>query len=412
MEKIVPPHTDSDRLLPHSMATKLAGWSAVAHQYPVFSNTWFAYRMRSFLAPMAMLALVLCVIAVFTGGPGPGHNLVRFYMVFPTMWVVVALALSLGRGLGVLIYLRRWSPRREAAGIVCALLFGVLVALSLTPFLRLSNEPTPGRAQTVQEIQESRESRIVNLIVWFPVLVWLAGPFDLRAYFRQRDLLRQADVQAQMERYRNERNEVEAQLSVLASQVEPHFLFNTLSGVRAAMLSDPARGIVMIDHLIDYLRSTIPQLRADRSQAFVDLGSQLDSVRAYLGIMQVRMPRLNVRIECPEELRSASIPPLMLISLVENAVKHGIELKKGPAQLCITAARTSTDEGKFLELSVSDDGVGFGASAGSGIGLSNIRERLKHLYGGQAALSLRAGDAGGVVASIVLPLHTITTERA
>ena len=361
---------------------------------------------------MVMLALVLCVLAAFTGGPGPGRDHVRFYMVFPTMWVVVALALALGRGLGVLVYLRRWSPRREAAGVVCALLFGVLVALSLTPFLRLSDEPTRGRTQTAQEIEQSRESRIVNLIVWFPVLVWLAGPFDLRAYFRQRDLLRQAHVQAQVDRYKNERNEVEVQLSVLASQVEPHFLFNTLSGVRAAMLSDPARGIVMIDHLIDYLRSTIPQLRSDRSQTFVDLGSQLDSARAYLGIMQVRMPRLNIQVECPQELRSASIPPLMLISLVENAVKHGIELKKGPAQICITAARTSTGGAKFLELSVADDGVGFGASAGSGIGLSNIRERLKHLYAGQATLSLRAGEAGGVVASIVLPLHTLTTERA
>ncbi len=266
-----------------------------------------------------------------------------------------------------------------------------------------------GRAPTAQEIAEARESRIINLIIWFPVVVWLGGVFDLVAYFRQRGLLREAQLIEQVEQYKNERNEVEVQLSVLASQVEPHFLFNTLSGVRAAMMTDPARGIVMIDHLIDYLRSTIPQLRADRAHKFVALGSQLDSVQAYLGIIQVRMPRLSVSVECAPELRGTAIPPLMLISLVENAVKHGIELKKGPALIRVTATRTDTD---FLELSVEDDGVGFGAAAGSGIGLSNIRERLKHLYTGEATLALRTGDAGGVVASIALPMRAMTAGSA
>jgi sensor histidine kinase YesM len=101
----------------------------------------------------------------------------------------------------------------------------------------------------------------------------------------------------------------------------------------------------------------------------------------------------------------------MLISLVENAVKHGIELKKGPALIRVAAACVDVDGATMLELSVADDGVGFGAAAGSGIGLSNIRERLKHLYDGAAALSLRAGETGGVSASIVLPLRTMMDEE-
>jgi sensor histidine kinase YesM len=412
MSKMEQPYAGTENPLPHSMATRLAGWSARAHQYPIFSKTWFIYRMRSFRAPLIMLALVLLVLATVVPAPKPGPTFLRFYLTFPAIWLVVALALTLGRALAVLVYRCRWSAQREAAGVVCALLFGTLVALSLTPFVRTGGQPVQGRAPTASEIEEARENRLVNLIVWFPVLVWLAGPFDLVAYFRQRGLLREAALQAQAEHYKKQRNEVEAQLSVLASQVEPHFLFNTLSGVRAAMLSDPNRGIIMIDHLIDYLRSTIPQLRADRASKFVTLGSQLDSVQAYLGIIQARMPRLSVHVECAPVLRDASIPPLMLISLVENAVKHGIELKKGPALIRVAADCTDVEGTNMLELTVTDDGVGFASAAGSGIGLSNIRERLKHLYGGAAALSLHTGDTGGVVARIMLPLRAMMDEGA
>lgn len=411
MEKPSPAHAGAELPLPPGMATNLAGWSARAQQYPIFSKTWFAYRMRSFRAPLLMFALVVLVLAALVPAPGPGANVLRFYLTFPALWLVVATALVLGRGLAVLVRRRGWSPRREATGIVCALLFGFLVAWSLTPFVRTGAPPVEGRASTAQELEEARENRLVNLLVWIPVLAWLAGPFDLAAYFRQRGLLREAALQAQAEHYKHQRNEVEVQLAVLASQVEPHFLFNTLAGVRAAMLSDPDRGIVMIDHLIDYLRSTIPQLRADRTSRFVTLGAQLDSVRAYLGVIEARMPRLRVQVDCAPELREAAIPPLMLISLVENAVKHGIEPKKGPALIRVSAACRRDDGAAMLELSVEDDGVGFAAAAGSGIGLTNIRERLKHLYGDAAALSLRTGTAGGVVASIVLPLRSPMDEE-
>lgn len=402
MEKDAP--IDNESPLPSSLATRLGGWSHRAQQYPVFGKTWYGYRMRAFRAPMILFALMLAVLAALVPKPPSEVDPLFFWLTFPAIWVVVALGLALGRGLAVLVRARGWSPRREAAGIVCALLLGVLVAWSLTPFVRTGGQPVKGQAPTELAIEQARDNRLVNLAIWFPVLVWLAGPFDLAAYFRQRGLLREAALQAQAERYKHQRNEVEVKLAVLASQVEPHFLFNTLSGVRAAMLSDPDRGIVMIDHLIDYLRSTIPQLRADRASTFVSLGSQCDSVRAYLGVIEARMPRLQTEVACAPALRAALIPPLMLISLVENAVKHGIEPKKGPARIRVTAAAREVDGARMLELSVIDDGVGFSASSGSGIGLSNIRERLKHLYGGAAALELRTGEEGGVVASIVLPL--------
>lgn len=411
-----PPSASDDQPLPHGMANKLAGWASVARQYPIYSQTWFAYRMRSFMVPLLILALLLVLVALFAPGTAVPPGVL--YGGLLAAWLVVALGLGLGRALAVLVCLQKWRAPREAAGVICALLIGVLAALALTPLTRVQPPPDPARVATAHEVEikreREREGRVVNLVVWLIVLAWLGGTVDLVAYFRQRRMLRDALLLGQVRRYKDERDEVELQLSVLASQIEPHFLFNTLSGVRAAMLSDPARGIVLIDHLVDYLRSTIPQLRADRAHKFVALGAQLDAVQAYLGIIAARLPRLRVRIDCPSSLREVAIPPLMLISLVENAVKHGIELKQGPAQIIVTAARGDDggegegDAAAMLQLSVSDDGVGFGAtSSGSGIGLSNIRARLLHLYDGQASLSLRAGDNGGVVASIVLPLRAM-----
>lgn len=410
MKKIVTVAPDAAPPLPESVATRLAGWSAVANQYPIFSPTWFAYRMRGFKWPLVMLALVLLVVGMATVAPRPGPFAIRFYFAFIAIWLVIALALCLGRALAVLVYLRRWPARREAIGVACALAFGILVALALTPFVRTGPAQVEGRAPTAQEAADIEEARVVNLIIWLPVLVWLGGPFDLAAYFRQRGLLREAALQAQAAQYLHERNEVETQLAVLASQVEPHFLFNTLSGVRAAMLSDPARGIVMLDHLTDYLRSTIPELRSNRSRQFVTLGSQLDSARAYLGIIEARMPRLSVQVDCAAELRAAAMPPLMLISLVENAVKHGIERKKGPVRIEVGAALAGTDGERRLAVTVRDDGAGFAAASGSGIGLANIRERLRYLYGDAAALSLQNRETGGVVATITLPWRVITDK--
>jgi signal transduction histidine kinase len=389
-----------DQPLPAGLASKLAGYAGTARQYPIFGATWFGYRMRSFAAPLVLLALIAGVVAVVMP---PSAQRPAVYLALVLIWLVVALALSLGRALAVWVCRQHWRARREVAGVVVALLVGILVPLALTPFTSVGQAAQGARVPTPVQAERARANRMVNIAIWFVVLTWLGGGLDLAAWLRQRRLLRETALRGEVARYKDERDEVEMQLSILASQVEPHFLFNTLSGVRAAMLSDPARGVAMIDHLVDYLRATIPQLRADRGQTFVPLGSQLDAAQAYLGIITARMPRLRSRIDCPAGLRDAAMPPLMLISLVENAVKHGIELKQGPGLIVIGAARTG--DGR-LALSVTDDGVGFGdATSGSGIGLVNIRERLRHLYGAEASLALQVQDSGGVAATIVLPLR-------
>jgi hypothetical protein len=377
-----------DQQVPQSVAQRIAGWATIAQQYPVFSQTWFYYRMRSFMVPIILLAIAMLAVACFLPVSASAP---RIYLAIVCTWVVVVLALVPGRWLAVLVHRQAWSPRNEAIGVVCALLFGMLLAASLTEFTRV----------------DAGKSRLANLVTWLVLLVWWGGIFDLITYFRQRRMMKEGLLLEQMVRYRNERNEVEMRLSVLASQVEPHFLFNTLSGVRAAILTDPQRAVAIVDHLADYLRSTIPQLRADGSELFVKLGSQLDSVQAYLGVIHMRLPRLSFQVDCQADLRGWLIPPLMLISLVENAVKHGIELKKGPAHILVKVERLTKGDADSLAIRVIDDGLGFGeATAGSGIGLSNVRERLQYLYDGKASLELSRVETGGVEACITLPAPT------
>lgn len=394
MSKMMPPHAAKDQVLPASLAGQLAGWSVRAQQYPVFSRSWLACRIRSFQWPMAIFTVILLIVAGVL--PASMQQQTVWWALF-AVWLLAVVGLLLGRMLAVLVCQRGWSRRKELAGVVASLLTGVVVACYISQFTR---------------VQSDASERMLNLVFWALVLLWLGGTGDLLAYLRQRRRLQESRLQEQMEHYKDERNQVAMRLSLLASQVEPHFLFNTLSGVRAAILSDPARGVAIIDHLVDYLRATIPQIRHEGGHLLVELGSQIDAVRAYLGVIHSRLPRLAFRVDCPDGLRHCAMPPLMLISLVENAVTHGIEPKKGPVEIVVSVARRQSERQEQLLLTVADDGVGFGGSkgsniSGSGIGLSNIRERLQHLYGGQASLSLTARDGGGLQACIVLPLQAL-----
>ena len=245
-------------------------------------------------------------------------------------------------------------------------------------------------------------NRVLNTLSSATLTFFLAGGAGLWGWRRERAGLAALAREQELAHAQAQRREAELRLSVLAAQVEPHFLFNTLAGVRSAIATDPARASDMIDRLADYLRAAIPRLRSDGG-AQATLGGQLDIVRAYLGLMATRMPRLSFAIDVPAALLAAPFPPLMLISLAENAVKHGVEPKVGPVRITVTARLV--EQGR-LEVTVADDGAGFGASTGgSGLGLSNIRERLQKMYPARAALTLHARPEGGVAAIISVPME-------
>lgn len=200
-----------------------------------------------------------------------------------------------------------------------------------------------------------------------------------------------------------QRAALSAELKSLQAQVEPHFLYNTLANTRYLARHDPERAVRMLDHLIAYLRSALPDLRTPDST----LGRECELAGHYLALMEIRFgERLRTHIDCPEALRALPMPPLMLMSLVENAVRHGLEPK--PGQVCISVA-ASVEHGQ-LNVVVRDDGAGLqqaegAAVLGSGVGLRNVRQRLQALYHGRAAFVLRQAADGATEASLLLPLE-------
>lgn len=209
-----------------------------------------------------------------------------------------------------------------------------------------------------------------------------------------------AQVQARTAELRRgalETQQLATRLRLLQAQVEPHFLFNTLSNVRRLAQTDAGAGRAMLAHLSRYLRAALPRMREHETT----LAEELDLVTAYLGVQKIRMgERLDTAVDVPASLKSARVPPMMLATLVENAIKHGIAPLAEGGTIRVSAEAT----GGTLLLRVADDGRGFTATSGSGVGLANIRARLAALYGERASLRLESNSPRGVVASVALPM--------
>lgn len=194
-----------------------------------------------------------------------------------------------------------------------------------------------------------------------------------------------------------------AELSALQSQIEPHFLYNTLTNLQLLIRQEtpgPSKADAMVGHLIDYLRSRLPLMRAPTAT----LAQELELVRSYLAIVAVRMgSRLSYSVDVPSDLHGTEIPPLVLATLVENSVKHGLEPKRGGGSIAVSAQAI---DGEHVEIRVADTGVGFRAGVtGTGVGIANIKDRLRLTLGESAALTLAENTPTGVVATITAPMR-------
>ncbi len=190
----------------------------------------------------------------------------------------------------------------------------------------------------------------------------------------------------------------EARLMVMRAQVEPHFLFNTLAHVQALQEIDPPQAGHMLERLISYLRAAMPTMRETTST----LGREVEVVTAYLDLLKIRMgDRLNYTISVPPELGSISLPPTMIATLVENAIKHGLEPKREGGTVAIQVRQV----GEQIEVLVADNGLGLGGAdtGGTGVGLANTRERLKMLYGDTGELVVEPNAPTGVRALLRVP---------
>ncbi len=240
--------------------------------------------------------------------------------------------------------------------------------------------------------------KVAEPAVWFVLLSFgvkvLAGG-KRKAELVAKDATAQADVATL------ERRLLEAQLATLQAQVEPHFLFNTLALIGQLIETDPPQAAKIHQHLIEYLRSTLPQMRASGGGT---LGRQVQLSRAYLAIMQARMKeRLEVSFDVPDYLEHAPFPPMMLQILIENSIKHGLEPKIEGGRIDIKASLINGT----MQVDVRDNGVGFNMHADDGVGLANIRERLRLLYDHRAELVIEAPPEGGALASIRIPYTTL-----
>ncbi len=347
-------------------------------------------------------------------------------------WLQYVWTFAFNSGIAFVLTLIAWSFARRAGAFelfkwnfVIAQCIGFSIHLLFRLGLLLFGHARIEAFGTVQRVLFFAGIPIVGVFIGYPVGMTLMGVDVARLiegaprivvsvlvlsivlstlwYRYMANKARLAEADAERERIKAhaatlERQALDAQLRTLQAQIEPHFLFNTLGNVASLIDAQPAAARRMLERLIELLRAS---LAASRS-ATVTLGQEGALLRAYLEILAIRMgSRLRFEIDIPAELQSQVVPPLLVQPLVENAIKHGLE--PVVAGGCVRVAARAADGA--LRIEVVDDGCGFEATtATTGVGLTNLRERLAALYGERARLTIEDAQPGTRV-RLTLPLR-------
>ncbi len=216
-------------------------------------------------------------------------------------------------------------------------------------------------------------------------------------FWREREAVAKAALALERERtQRIEREAAHANLRALQAQIEPHFLFNTLANVTSLIESEPALARRMLDSFIRFLRASLNATRKETTT----LGDEGALIGAYLDVLQVRMgPRLRYRIDVDPAVASFALPPMLLQPVVENAIRHGLEPKVEGGEIAVRAR--AQDDAVAIE--IIDSGSGFGTMTRGGVGLANLRDRLRLLYGERASLSIAENQPAGAVVTVRIP---------
>jgi len=232
-----------------------------------------------------------------------------------------------------------------------------------------------------------------------PVILGLLFGSIISYFFISRETISATKTLVQEERIKrltSEKKAVESNLRLLQAQIEPHFLFNTLSNILSLLETDLDKGKCMLEDLIHYLRTALSKTRGDTTT----IGQEMEMIRAYMNIFKVRMgERLRYNIDVPDKINDIPFPPMLIQPLVENAIKHGLEPKIEGGEVFIHGEENE----EILRLEIADTGVGFYEDGNFGTGLSNIRERLISLYGDKGRLILEENRPYGLKAIIEVP---------
>jgi len=305
---------------------------------------------------------------------------------------VIMFAISQGYGIStwmVIIFLF-WAckPKKEAShvfivliGIACGILLGSL----MRNFILQQIFPTH-----IWEWQKTLLRTIVICLTSAGVICYFL--YTKRRFKVGKEMMQQERIS----RLSSEKQALEANLKLLQAQIEPHFLFNTLSNILSLLDTDLGKGQAMLMDLTRYLRTSLSKTRGRTTT----LGQEMEMLQVYLDIFKIRMEdRLHYRIEVPKSIKGLPFPPLLIQPLVENAIKHGIEPKVEGGTITIRARKN----GGVLRLEIADTGAGLPEDGTTGFGLSNVRERLKSLYGDSGRLILEENRPSGLKAIIEVP---------
>ena len=270
---------------------------------------------------------------------------------------------------------------------------GVAVVMPAATFM-IYMLSTPDGAPRFWNVPERMEGFMTLGVLGLLVALWTA----LAALVRQKDaVVRNQALAFDLERSELERRALDTRLHLLRAQVAPHFLFNTLASVQALVDAGSPRASAVLRSLTAYLRAAVPRL----DDPTTTLGQELELVQAYLELMHMRMPdRLQFALHVDETTRALRCPPLTLLTLVENAVRHGIDPSEEGGRIEVDVQR----RGDHILVRVCDTGVGLQHTGdGLGTGLSTLRERLRLCFGADAQLRIAAQEPRGVCAELDLP---------
>ncbi len=279
-----------------------------------------------------------------------------------------------------------WDSPRPLLKLMVAVAIGALIGAALTIVLK---------GYTSAYVIEKYKTFALNLGTGFFNGVFVSLFFLLKIRdTRAAEALHKAEA----ERLLLSKHAMESELKLMQAQIEPHFLFNTLASVQFLTETDPPQATRLLGHLLSYLRAALPQMRS----ASTTLGHEVEFAEAYLNILKMRMgPRLDFSIDVPDSLRTHPFPPVLLISIVENAVTHGLEPVAAGGHITIAARQ----EGDRVRVTVADTGIGLSSASqpGRGVGLINVRERLAALFGARGRFALEEGEPRGARATIEIP---------
>jgi sensor histidine kinase YesM len=362
------------------------------HFHPMEIIPFFRRWPQSFARDMIYTFLWSCLFGVifyamgaFTGGAMPSLRAFGIYVLISNIVGYSIHGLfDLGSTLRLDVLARRSGFIAKVIYFTAVPLLGVLLGLWLASFIF---DVGLGRIFTDPKALLSIVS--ISLVISTALCVVF--------FWRERGAVAEAVLARERERVeRIERESVSANLRALQAQIEPHFLFNTLANVTSLIDSDPAKAKHMLESFIRFLRASLAATRTESTT----IAAEADLITSYLEVLRVRMgARLRGNVEVDSTLRSYALPPMLLQPIVENAIRHGLESKLEGGEIRVVARR----ESEKVAIDVIDTGVGFGSATTGGLGLTNIRERLKLLYGEAASLEIRDHAPSGTVVTLRLP---------